>query len=46
MHGERSRAGAARGRYRQAAWTRDAIAARRQLALPVREARQLLHEIR
>jgi hypothetical protein len=31
---------------RHGAWTREAIAAPRQLAALVREARQLLHEIR
>jgi hypothetical protein len=46
MHGGRSRSGAAHARYRHGAWTRDAIAARRQLAALVREARHLLQEIR
>jgi hypothetical protein len=46
MHGGRSRSGAAHGRYRHRQWTREAIAARRQLAALVREVRQLLHEIR
>jgi hypothetical protein len=46
MHGGRSRSGAAHGRYRYGQWTRHAIAARRQLAALVREARQLLQEIR
>jgi hypothetical protein len=46
MHGGRSRSGAAHGRYRYGQWTREALAAQRDLAALVREARQLLHEIR
>jgi hypothetical protein len=46
MHGGRSRSGTVYGRYRYGQWTRDALAARRHLALLVREARQLLHELR
>jgi hypothetical protein len=46
MRGRRSFGGAVHGRYRYGQWTREAIAARRDLASLVREARQLLHELR
>jgi hypothetical protein len=46
MHGGRSPSGAAHGRYQYGQWTHEAIAACRHLASLVREARQLLHEIR